>query len=141
MPVPVPIFHKPRSESETGVSFVTMKANVAERVRSTPPKRRLSLRYPAHPGTTCRVTLHVGGTEQPGQIRNISRGGISLELAEEVSQGSLLALELCNAERSFSKLVILRALRVRQKDDGMWQVAGVLVQPLSPEALKAFIYR
>jgi hypothetical protein len=113
---------------------------MTEKTSATMPGgRRLSVRYPAHAATAGRIALQVGGPSLPARIQNISLGGMNFEIGENVGLDSLLAVELQNCERAASHLVVLRVLRLRPLDDGLWHVAGVFTQMLSPEALRSLV--
>jgi len=110
----------------------------AEKERSE-KERRDTVRYTITLETSCRLLAMVQGESNPVRVRNISAGGISLVLNNEVPADTLLEIELLNRPQMFlCKLQVRITYRV-EHPTGDWIIGGAFTRRLSDEELKLLL--
>ena len=102
-------------------------------------ERRDTVRYTITLETSCRLLAMVQGEVNPIRVRNISAGGISLVLQNEVPADTLLEIELLNRPQMFlCKLQVKITYRV-EHPTGDWIIGGAFTRRLSDEELKLLL--
>jgi PilZ domain len=86
--------------------------------------RRANFRYQSGRGTSARATVAYDRQRLPAEVCNASCDGISLRLAEPVPAGSLVAVELSNADGRFARTMRLRVLHAHAAADGSHVIGG-----------------
>ena len=102
-------------------------------------ERREAVRIGINLETSCRLLAMVQGEQHPVRVRNISAGGISLVLQNEVPADTLLEIELLNRPQMFlCKLQVKITYRV-EHPTGDWIIGGAFTRRLSDEELKLLL--
>jgi hypothetical protein len=102
-------------------------------------ERRDTVRYTITLETSCRLLAMVQGEANPIRVRNISAGGISLVLHNEVPSDTLLDIELLNRPQMFlCKLQVRITYRV-EHPTGDWIIGGAFTRRLTDEELKLLL--
>ncbi len=102
-------------------------------------ERRDTVRYTITLETSCRLLAMVQGEANPIRVRNISAGGISLVLQNEVPADTLLDIELLNRPQMFlCKLQVRITYRV-EHPTGDWIIGGAFTRRLTDEELKLLL--
>ena len=102
-------------------------------------ERRESVRYGISLESSCRLLAMVKTEPHPVRVRNISAGGISLVLTNEVSPDELLDIELLNRPQMFlCKLQVRITYRV-EHPSGDWIIGGAFTRKLADEELRALL--
>jgi hypothetical protein len=102
-------------------------------------ERRDTVRYTITLETSCRLLAMVQGEPNPVRVRNISAGGISLVLQNEVPADTLLDIELLNRPQMFlCKLQVRITYRV-EHPTGDWIIGGAFTRRLEDGELKSLL--
>lgn len=102
-----------------------------------PDERRVYIRYPADLG----INYHKAGGSRElyrGRVRNISQGGISLQVERECQPGDLLGIELPGSGEQGSDVVLACVIHVRPAGPGQWLIGCTFARELTPEQLEPF---
>jgi hypothetical protein len=99
-------------------------------------ERRLWGRIPCDMATTCQLASDHSNDRLPAQVRNISRGGISLELSRPFEPGTLLSVSLpaCGAEEEILACVV----RCDPTGADSWELGCTFAAQLTNEDLESF---
>jgi hypothetical protein len=100
-------------------------------------ERRIWIRYPSTVETTCE---RVSGnhTGMPARVRNISRGGINLQVDHCISPGSLLGVELPAPSDAGTYTVLAYVLHSTPETDDQWALGCTFARELTDEDLQVF---
>ena len=111
----------------------------AEAVHPSGPDFRRWTRFPCDVETVYYTCDTAPGERRSGRILNISAGGIGLVLRCQFSEGTLLHVELPQNTNLVGPKVLVRVIRVMQKNDGNWFLGGEFADQLSEEQLRELI--
>jgi hypothetical protein len=106
----------------------------AQQVPATKERRSVARRQPAL-GTVCRLG-DFGGF---GLVWNISPGGVSMLLHDQLEPGATIRAELASAEQGYVLPVTLRVAHVAQLRTGDYMVGGQFDRTLSAEEIRPFL--
>lgn len=99
-------------------------------------ERRVAERHRAAGTLSCHVSASSDQRPVQVEIRDFSPGGIGLLSRSHMEQGSSLLVHLRNAS-SFARILQARVTHTTLREDGMWLVGCVLVDPLSKSEVAA----
>src|SRR5262249_51892075 len=100
--------------------------------------RRVFLRYPVDLPTTIQSADSDCAKRLTARVRDISFGGVNLEVDHEFSPGALLSVELPGANDQSTTQVLACVVHVRALDDAVWSMGCTFSRELSADALAAF---
>jgi hypothetical protein len=100
--------------------------------------RRASERMLVNASSACTFASPVAEDFPPVRIRDLSMEGIGLIMTRKVELNSLLAVVLTNAQKNFSKTLIVRVMHVTAQS-GTWLVGGIFSPPLTYDEFKNFV--
>jgi hypothetical protein len=86
--------------------------------------RRANFRYQSGRGTSARATVVYDRQRFPAEVCNASCDGISLRVPEPVPAGSVVTVELSNADGRFARTMRLRVLHAHAAADGSHVIGG-----------------
>ena len=98
-------------------------------------EKRAAERFPVNPQSTCDFASPVLEDFGPAKIRNVSTDGIGLTISQQVASGMLMAINLKNPAKKFSKTMLVRVIHVTPQPGGTFIMGGSFVTPLSYEEL------
>ena len=98
-------------------------------------EKRAAQRFPINPQSTCDFASPVLEDFGPVKIRNVSTDGIGLMISQPVAPGMLMAINLKNPAKKFSKTMLVRVIHVTPQPGGTFIMGGSFVTPLSYEEL------
>ena len=98
-------------------------------------EKRQAQRFPVSSDTACDFTSPVLEDFGPVKIKNLSTEGIGLFTTEYLPTGMLLAINLVNHGKSFSKTFLVRVAHCTPQPGGSFLVGGRFNNPLTYEEL------
>jgi serine/threonine protein kinase len=110
------------------VSMPLPSADVREGFSS--PENRRHARFPSQRVTSCRALQRIPDDPWVGQVNNISRTGLCLDLNRRFEPGALLRIVLDPESHRRCSLVV-RVVWIKQQSPKTWTVGCHLDQPLS----------
>jgi hypothetical protein len=110
-----------------------------EQACNTVAERRVWVRYGTDLQATCRAPGNAKEVGWPGQVRDISVGGIGLQLRHRFRPGSPLLLELHmrDGSRRVVAVQVVHVTAISGVDGPCWRVGCAFVEPLEPGELQA----
>jgi c-di-GMP-binding flagellar brake protein YcgR len=115
------------------------RAEPATGAGKTGDERRVWIRYPANVETTYRrATDSEETTRLSALLRNISQGGISLQVRHEFKVGDLLSVDLPGPDDKTTLTVLACVIHVVPHGGGEWTLGCNFSRELSDEDLQAF---
>jgi hypothetical protein len=99
-------------------------------------ERRAWVRYPCDLNTACRPLAGAHGLQWPGEVRNLSAGGIAVRLARRFEVGTVLTIDVQGRDESILRTLFARVIHVMLQNDGIWLLGCAFTNPLSEEDLK-----
>jgi hypothetical protein len=100
--------------------------------------RRIWVRYPCDVEAVCQPADNPQAQRVSARVRNVSRGGINLIMAEPVATGSLMSVELPCASSDKASTVLAYVVRVAACDHGEWSIGCTFASELNDNDLKPF---
>src|SRR4051812_48065973 len=100
--------------------------------------RRASDRMAVTAATACAFASPVQENFPPVRVRDLSMEGIGLLMTQKVELNSLLAVVIANAQRNFTKTLLVRVIHVTQQT-GTWLIGGTFSPPLTYDEFKNFV--
>jgi hypothetical protein len=101
-------------------------------------ERRVAVRYPGNPDAACRAYAPSAGIYS-AWVRDISATGVALLIGYEFEPGSLLTIELENAEQGVGSVLRARVVYALEvPPDKRWLHGCAFERPLTDEELRAF---
>jgi hypothetical protein len=110
----------------------------AEDLAPVDAERRVWLRYSCELQTTVRPADAQPGTRLSAQVRDISRGGISLQTNHRFEIGSLLSVELPCAAEKWKTVVLAYIVRGAAQAEGHWEYGCTFASELNEDDLAPF---
>jgi hypothetical protein len=101
--------------------------------------RRVAERFPVNADSACDFMSPVLEDIGAVRIKNISNEGIGLIANHEVAPGMLLAINLVNRKRSFSKTMLVRVAHVTPQAGNSYLIGGTFKTPLTYEELTTMV--
>ena len=106
-------------------------------------ERRVWARYPASIEGVCQPVAAETATEPemswPGEILDISSGGIALALARRFQPGTPLVLELPGVDEEPSRFLQVRVVHAKVQENGQWIHGCELRVQLTNDDLHTFL--
>jgi len=103
--------------------------------------RRVWVRYGTDLEATCHAPGDTKGVGWPGQVRDVSVGGVGLLLRHRFRPGSPLSLEL-HLRGGGRRVVAVRVIHVTPvagDDAPTWLVGCAFLEPLQPDEVQALL--
>jgi hypothetical protein len=111
--------------------------------KTTTRERRVWARYPSRIDGTCQPIAAETATEPemgwPGEIIDVSRGGIGLSLERRFEPGTPLVIELAGEGDEPPRLLEVDVVHTRPQADGRWIHGCELRAELSEHDLQALV--
>jgi hypothetical protein len=111
----------------------------------TPPgaERRGSIRYPCDPESfgpdnSCRPITALKDDAWGATLRDVSTGGVGLVVKRRFEPGTLLSLDLQDAEQTASRTVLVRVVRLTREGDD-WVLGCAFIHKLTEAELLALL--
>jgi hypothetical protein len=98
--------------------------------------RRRHPRFDCGPFTFCLFQVCADTPLEVAGVRNVSQSGIGLITKRLLSAGSLVTLNLFNAQRNVAFRVFMRVIYAHSQDDGLYHVGGAFTEEISPEEVQ-----
>lgn len=108
-------------------------------IAETPESERVAWISPVgHQGQP--ATVNEVGAEQrvPALVKDVSLGGIILELGRKFDSGTLLRVEVAGSAESPALDLLVRVIHVTDRANGNWNLSCCFARELSEEDLQAF---
>lgn len=102
-------------------------------------ERRAGERLNVNAATACNFFSPVLEDLGDARIQGISNEGIGLIVQHKLEPGLLLAINVVNTNRSFSRTMLVRVVHVTPKPGDFYFVGGKFQTPLTYEELKALV--
>ena len=102
-------------------------------------EKRSAERFPISSNVTCDFASPVLEDFGPVRVKNISTTGIGLLVPEQLQPDMLLAINLVNPAKKFSKTVLVRIVHVTQQSGHFWLIGGNLNPPLTYDELTTLV--
>lgn len=99
-------------------------------------ERRAWVRYPCKLETNCKSETDRLGC--PATVRNISLGGMSLQVDRQFESGTLIRVQVQSALENTPHMLCLRVIHVTSQPDGTWLLGCAFARELSDDSLRAF---
>lgn len=100
--------------------------------------RRVFVRHPIDLPTTYQAGASVKSTRLPAQLRDISLGGVNLEVDRPFEPGELLSVELPGLDEQTTTLALACVVHVNRLAGRRWSVGCTFSRELSEADLQAF---
>jgi hypothetical protein len=113
--------------------------------KSTGAERRASIRYPCDPESfgpdnSCRpITLTRKTDSWSAVVRDLSTGGVGIVVNRRFEAGTLLAVDLQDAEQTTTRSLLVRVVRVTKEDRDHWLLGCAFTSKLSDAELLALM--
>jgi PilZ domain len=120
---------------ERTISFWRRWVGKGESSAGMGEERRLWVRHPASLTTTVRPNNNGKSVRVSSKLRNISRGGIHLEVDHAFESGQLIAVELPLANSTRMQSVLACIVRVVPEGPGRWALGCIFSQDLDDDDL------
>jgi hypothetical protein len=104
--------------------------------KSAQSERRAWVRYSCDLDTACRPLGGARGLQWPGEVRNLSAGGIAVKLARRFEAGTVLAVDVQGRDESILRTLLARVIYVTLQEDGSWLHGCAFTNPLGEDDLK-----
>jgi hypothetical protein len=131
------------NEEESIMSDQSLLLPAENATTSSGRERRIWARYPASIEGICQPVAAETATEPemgwPGEIVDISSGGIALSLGRRFQPGTPLVIELPSANDEPSRFLQVRIIHAKPDPNGQWIHGCEMRIQLSDEDLQAFL--
>jgi hypothetical protein len=122
----------------TSADVETVRSEVV-RVMADRREQRAAERFPINSTSSCAFMSPVLEDMPPVRIQNISTDGIGLISSEPLRDGLLLAINLINPAKKFSKTMLVRVVHCTELMGGTCLIGGTFLSPLTYEELCALV--
>jgi head-tail adaptor len=109
------------------------------RNRDAPPDKRQWKRFQTNVTAAFQLAATDDRTQHPGKVLDISASGVRLLTDRFVENGSLLSVELHNADGSTERTMLACIVHILQQNDGQWILGCNFIRSLSDEDLDALV--
>jgi hypothetical protein len=108
--------------------------------KKTGAERRASIRYPVDidsfsPENACRPITSMKEESWAATLRDVSTGGIGLAVSRRFEMGTILTVDLEDAERTSTRTLLVRVVRVTQENPATWLLGCAFTSQLSESDL------
>src|SRR5271170_308354 len=100
--------------------------------------RRVWVRYPCEIETTCEPAHRADPLKLQARVKNISQGGITLEVPHCFEVGNLLNVNLSGQDDESASNVVACILHVRKLADEQWSLGCIFAVELEQDDLLPF---
>jgi hypothetical protein len=103
---------------------------------SSGAERRASVRYPCSedsfgPDNSCRPITAMRKESWLAAVRDLSTGGVGIVVNRRFEPGTLLSVELQDAEKTSARTLLVRVVRLTQEDKDHWLLGCAFTTKLS----------
>lgn len=116
--------------SKTRTGFEDSSVSVEE--------RRAHVRFPCELDSSCSPITGSKDTQWTGKVRDISRGGVGIVLSRRFELGTLLNVEILEANGSSSGSMLARVVHVTPHTSGGWMIGCCFTSELGDDDVKLF---
>ena len=102
-------------------------------------ERRCWVRYPCNQAA---FSLSLSPPEYifwTARARDISRGGLSLDLSQRFDPGTILAVKVLSTNQTSAHALTVRVIHIREQEAGSWRVGCEFIDELSDDDLHAIL--
>jgi len=110
-----------------------------ENENSAKSDRRALVRHPCDLESACQPLAGARGLQWPGEVTNLSTGGIAVRLARRFEAGTVLAIDVQGRGKTIPQTLLARVIHVVLQNDGSWLLGCAFTNPLSEEGLKVLL--
>jgi hypothetical protein len=109
---------------------------MAEPAQSSGAERRASVRYPCDPESfgsenSCRPILTRKNEAWAAAVRDLSTGGVGLAVNRRFEPGTLLSVELQDAEKTSTRTLLVRVVRITKEAQDCWVLGCAFTSKLT----------
>ena len=105
-------------------------------------ERRIAVRHPGNPESSCRFKTTEEQEEATAGIWNISSEGICLVVGRQLTPGVPFSVELHSPDREFSCRLPVQAIHTTRRYSGAWMVGGSFLDArLNTDQLRSLLGR
>jgi hypothetical protein len=102
--------------------------------------RRASVRYPCDPDSfsadnSCRPVTAPKKESWSAVVRDVSTGGIGIVINRRFEPGTLLTVDLEDAERTARRSLLVRVMRITQENSSAWMHGCAFTHKMSESEL------
>src|SRR5262245_3106366 len=101
-------------------------------------ERRVWVRYPSNAQTIVKPLNNGVDTRFSARVRNVSRGGVSLDVSQEFQPGDLVSIELPGATPTETDTVLACVIHVQPTAEQQWALGCTFSEELDEHELAAF---
>lgn len=101
--------------------------------------KRIAERFTVNADTACDFASPVLEDFGPVKIKNVSTHGIGILTHFKLDIGLLLAINLVNRNKSYSKTMLVRVAHVTQHVGDIYLVGGAFVTPITYDELRILV--
>jgi hypothetical protein len=102
-------------------------------------ERRCWVRYPCNQAAFSRSLFPEEYIFWTARARDISRGGLSLDLSQRFEPGTVLAVEVLSTNQTSARALHVRVIHLREQEGGSWRVGCEFLDILSDDDLHAIL--
>lgn len=107
-------------------------------------ERRASVRYPCSADSfsadnSCRPITARRGEAWAATVRDLSTGGVGIVVNRRFEPGTLLSVELQDAEQTVNRILLVRVVRVSADENGRWLLGCAFTSKLTDGELLALM--
>ena len=104
-----------------------------------PKDQRASQRFPPNGNSGCDFASPVLEDFGPVRLKNLCLEGVGLIVPERLEPGLLLAVNLVNQAKGFSRTYLVRVVHSTVQPGGTYLIGGTFANPLTYEELCMFV--
>jgi hypothetical protein len=112
--------------------------SVMAQPRPTGDERRVRVRYPSRVQVNFQPLNGSSGSQFSAQVRNISQGGIKLQVNRAFEPGDLLTIELPGSEGRSASNVLACVVHASAQENGEWALGCTFAHELTDADLQPF---
>jgi hypothetical protein len=107
-------------------------------ITETPESERIAWVRPYDESPHASTTMGPDKMGWPAQVRDLSLGGIILQVKRSFDSGTLLRVELKSAAEQSTRTLLARVLHLTDYGNGTWLLGCCFAKELTPEELRPF---
>ncbi len=101
--------------------------------------RRAHVRFSCELDSSCSPISASKGMQWTGKVRDVSRGGLGVVLSRRFELGTLLGVEIQEADGTTSGTLLARVVHVTPHSGGGWVIGCCFTSELGDDEVKAFV--
>jgi hypothetical protein len=102
-------------------------------------ERRAWVRQPCELDSLCKPLAGGSSLQWLGKIRDLSAGGIALNLSRRFGSGTVLTIDMHSRDKRVVQTLTARVVHSTLQEDGSWLIGCAFTSPLNEEDLKALL--